>query len=85
MDYPLEITSVGSDSYIVMSKGHHDLKVFMDKAKKEYPDWMLGGAIHKWCKVIPDKSGKFNSIFAFVDKTGRGAFPVTYCYEYGDT
>ncbi len=27
--YPLEVNSVGSDTYIVMSRGHHDLRGFM--------------------------------------------------------
>jgi len=30
--YPLEVQSVGSDTYIAMSKGHHDLEAFMAAA-----------------------------------------------------
>lgn len=46
--YPLEIESVGSDTYIAMSRGHHDLDLFM------------------------------------VEAGTRGAWPATYCHEYGE-
>lgn len=29
--YPLDVESVGSDTYIVMSKGHHDFTEFMTR------------------------------------------------------
>lgn len=35
--YPLDIESVGEDTYIVMSRGHHDLEQFMAEAVKERP------------------------------------------------
>ena len=44
--HPLEIESVGSDTYIVMSRGHHNLDEFMREAVKQYPDWQLGGPVH---------------------------------------
>lgn len=47
-NYPLDITSVGEDTYIVMSKGTYD------------------------------------SLYNIVDQGSRGAWPATYCYEYGD-
>lgn len=79
--YPLEIESVGDDTYIVMSRGHHDLGEFMRAAVDQYPDWQLGGPVHKWVKTTPCKRGwRYN----FVEKGTRGAWPATYCWEYGD-
>lgn len=77
--YPLEVESVGSDTYIVMSKGHHDLTEFMTEAVKQYPGWFLGGAEHVWCKTVPSKG---QSWFHFVAPSTRGAWPATYCWEY---
>lgn len=82
--YPLEVQSVGSDTYIAMSKGHHDLEVFMAEAVKECPDWFLGGPQHKWCKTVPDRSGEFAHRYVFVDEGTRGAWPATYCWEFGE-
>ena len=82
--YPLEIESVGSDAYIVMSRGHHDIAEFMRAAVEKYPDWALGGPIHKWCKSVPDRSGEFSMRYAFVQEGTRGAWPATYCWEYGE-
>lgn len=84
MDYPLDIISVGSDTYIVMSKGHHDLNGFIESAREAYPNWLLGGAEHKWCKTVPDRSGEFDSRYVFVEPGTKGAWPATYCYENGD-
>ncbi|WP_122252642.1 hypothetical protein [Pseudomonas savastanoi] len=82
--YPLEIESVGSDTYIAMSRGHHDLEVFMAEAVKECPSWFLGGPAHKWVKSVPDRSGEFSMRYVFVEAGTRGAWPATYCHEYGE-
>ncbi|WP_289140904.1 hypothetical protein [uncultured Pseudomonas sp.] len=82
--YPLEVNSVGSDTYIVMSRGHHDLREFMVEAVKDYEGWNLGGAVHKWCKSVPDRSGEFDTRYVFVDEGTRGAWPATYAFEYGE-
>lgn len=82
--YPLEIESVGGDTYIVMSRGHHDLGEFMRAAVDQYPDWQLGGPEHKWCKTVPDRSGNLACRYAFVEPGTRGAWPATYCWEYGE-
>lgn len=79
--YPLEVESVGSDTYIVMSRGHHDLDEFMRAATKDYSGWFLGGAKHMWVKTVPRKDGWE---YCFVDEGTRGAYPATYCWEYGD-
>jgi hypothetical protein len=79
--YPLEVESVGSDTYIVMSRGHHDLDLFMSEVLKDYGDWNLGGASHVWIKTSPAKDGwRYN----IVDQSTRGAWPATYCWEYGE-
>lgn len=82
--YPLEVESVGSDTYIVMSKGHHDFEEFMREAVKEYSGWFLGGPSHHWVKSVPDRSGKYDMRYAFVPEGTRGAWPATYCSEYGE-
>lgn len=81
--YPLDITSVGEDTYIVMSRGHHDLEQFMVEAVKERPNWKLGGPIHVWCKTTPS-NGTYDSLYNFVLEGTRGSWPATYCFEYGD-
>ncbi|MGC1333051.1 hypothetical protein [Pseudomonas sp.] len=80
-NYPLEIESVGGDTYIVMSRGHHDLEEFMAEATKEYSGWFLGGPKHMWCKTTPVKGGW---LYNFVNEGARGAWPATYCWEFGD-
>ncbi|MEH6483087.1 MULTISPECIES: hypothetical protein [Pseudomonas] len=82
--YPLEIESVGSDTYIVMSRGHHDLEQFMIAALAEYDDWNLGGPEHRWIKTVPCRSGEFSSLYMPVKEGTKGAWPATYCYEYGE-
>lgn len=79
--YPLEVESVGSDTYIVMSRGHHDLELFMAKVMEEYRGWFLGGPAHMWCKTTPVDGGwRYN----FVKEGTRGAWPATYCWEFGE-
>lgn len=82
--YPLEIESVGSDTYIAMSRGHHDLDVFMAEAVKECPGWFLGGPVHVWVKSTPDRTGEFSMRYVFVEPGTRGAWPATYCHEFGE-
>lgn len=79
--YPLHVQSVGSDTYIVMSRGHHDFTEFMTKAVTEYNGWFLGGPKHVWIKTTPTKGGWNYNI---VDKGVRGAWPATFCWEYAD-
>jgi hypothetical protein len=80
-DYPLKIESVGEDTYIVMSRGHHDLDEFMVKAVQRYPNWLLGGPKQAWCKTTPTEGG---SAYHIVEKGARGAWPATFCYERGE-
>ncbi|HCE6019379.1 TPA: hypothetical protein NI644_001924 [Pseudomonas aeruginosa] len=79
--HPLSPISVGDETYIVMSRGHHDLTEFMRAATNAYPDWQLGGPAHMWCKTTPCKDGwRYN----LVKEGTRGAWPATYCWEYGE-
>lgn len=78
--YPLEVESVGSDTYIVMSKGHHDLHVFMEAVNKDFGDWKCGDPAHKWVKSVPDKSGEFGVRYVFVERETRGSWPATYAW-----
>lgn len=79
--YPLAVESVGGDTFLVMSRGHHDLRVFMAEVIKDYGDWNLGGEQHVWIKTTPTKGGWNYNI---VDQNTRGAWPATYCWEYGE-
>lgn len=79
--YPLEIESVGDDTYIVMSRGHHDLDTFIGKAVEQYPGWFLGGPKHVWIKSTPSRGG---TAYNLVSEGTRGAWPATYCWEYAE-
>jgi len=79
--YPLEVESVGSDTYIVMSRGHHDLEEFMVKAVEGFHGWFLGGPKHMWCKTTPTRGGL---AYNFVKEGTRGAWPATYCWEFAE-
>ena len=79
--YPLDVESVGSDTYIVMSKGHHDFTEFMTEAVTQYQGWVLGGPQHVWIKTTPTNGG-WNYII--VKEGTRGAWPATFCWEYAD-
>lgn len=83
--YPLEIQNAGSDTYIVMSKGHHDIDEFMSAVRLAGYDWHLGIPEHRWVKTIPDSTGEFNCRYVFVAKGTKGAWPATYAWEaFGD-
>lgn len=82
-DYPLDVVSVGEDTYIVMSRGHHNLDMFMAEAIKYRAGWNLGGPQHVWCKTTPSH-GTYDSLYHIVPQGTRGAWPATYCWEYGE-
>lgn len=81
--YPLDVRSVGEDTYIVMSKGHHSFEDFMKEATSHYSDWSLGGPCHVWVKTTPGH-GTYDCMYNFVKEGTRGAWPATYCFEYGE-
>jgi len=81
-DYPIEIENAGDDTYIVMSRGHHDPHEFMRKVREDGYDWPLGMPTHHWVKMTPVPDGYR---YHFVIKGTRGAFPATYAHEaFGD-
>lgn len=82
-NYPLDLRSVGEDTYIVMSKGHHDIQEFMRQAVTEYPSYALGGPEHVWVKTVPGR-GTYDCFYHIVPQGTRGAWPATYCWEYAD-
>lgn len=79
--YPLDVENVGSDTYIVMSRGHHDIHEFMRAVRIEGYDWHLGIPQHRWAKVVPDTTGACDYRYVFVKEGTRGSFPVTYSWE----
>ena len=76
--YPLDIQNVGGDTYILMSKGHHDPHEFMRKAREEGYSWPLGFPTHQWVKVTPARDGHW---YHLVPEGTKGAFPATYAHE----
>lgn len=84
--YPLEIENAGQDTYIVMSRGHHDPHEFMKKVRADGYTWPLGMPSHHWVKSVPaSRDSGYDRLFVFVEKGTRGAFPATYSHEaYGD-
>lgn len=82
--YPLDVENVGSDTYIVMSRGHHDIHDFMSAVRQEGYTWPLGVPDHRWAKVVPDRTGDCAYKYCFVNEGARGAFPVTYAWEAYD-
>lgn len=83
--YPLDVVNVGGDTYIVMSKGHHDFDEFMSAVREAGYDWPLGMPEHKWVKTTPDRTGKLNGVYSFVEQGTRGSWPATYSHEaFGD-
>ena len=83
--YPLKIQNVGGDTYILISKGHHDINEFMRLAREKGYDWPLGTPQHVWLKATPDRFGDSVCLYSLVNEGCRGAFPATYaCEAYGE-
>lgn len=79
--YPFEIESIGEDTYIVISRGHHDIHAFM-RAVREYYDWPLGVPKHIWMKTRPARPGSgFRCFYDVVPQGTRGAWPATHARE----
>jgi len=84
--YPLEIMNVGEDTYILMSKGHHDPHEFMRVVREEGYEWPLGMPEHEWTKTVPaPKNSGYTCMYISAKQGDRGAFPTTYVREaYGE-
>ncbi len=79
--YPLEIENVGDDTYILMSRGHHDPHEFMRAVRAEGYEWPLGMPEHKWLRAVPTNKLFLWCIYVFAEPYSRGAFPATYVHE----
>lgn len=83
MTYPLSIQSVGGDTYIVMSKGHHDPHEFMRAVRADGYTWPLGMPQHVWMRAVPMR--RHGIMYREAKPGARGAFPCTYAWEaHGD-
>lgn len=83
-EYPLDVRNVGDDTYIVMSKGHHDPDAFMAAVREAgYGDWPLGVPKHKWVKATPcpRSCGEHSCHYSIEDEKLPGWFPATYAWE----
>lgn len=80
--YPLEVESIGANTYIVISRGHHEIHEFM-RAVREYGyDWPLGEPTHLWMKTRPaGKSSDYSCFYGVVPEGTRGAWPATHTQE----
>ncbi len=83
--YPLNVENVGEDTYILMSKGHHDVHEFMRAVRADY-SWPLGMPTHEWMRAIPaPKDSGYRCLYVEAKPHARGAFPATYAREaYGE-
>ena len=83
--YPLEVMSIGEHSYILISRGHHDIHEFMAEVRKEY-SWPLGEPQHIHMKTVPaPKDSGYSCWYHPVPAGTRGAWPCTHVSEaYGD-
>lgn len=77
--YPLKPESVGEDTYVIISRGHHDIHAFMTEVRKVW-DWPLGVPEHVWMKTMPPRDG-YVSWHEPVPPGTRGAWPCTYVQE----
>ena len=84
--YPLSVENVGGDTYIVMSRGHHDTDAFMAAVREAGYDWPLGVPEHRWIRVVPaPRKSWLQCLYVFTEPHARGAFPATYAWEaYGE-
>lgn len=83
--YPLEIENIGDNTYILMSRGHHDVHEFMKAVRKDDCDWCLGMPTHLWFRAVPTRLAGWSCKYHVAKEGERGAFPVTHCQEaYGE-
>ena len=79
--YPLDVENVGEDTYILMSKGHHDVHEFMRAVRADY-SWPLGMPTHEWMRAIPAPANSgYRCLYVEAKPGARGAFPATYVRE----
>lgn len=79
--YPLEPRSIGEDTYIMVSRGHHDIHEFMRAVRAAGYDWPLGVPTHIWMKTRPSHDPGYHCFYDPVPEGTRGAWPATYVSE----
>ncbi|MBJ9709838.1 hypothetical protein [Burkholderia gladioli] len=79
--YPLEVESIGSDVYILISRGHHDIHEFMRTVRAEGFGWPLGVPKHIWMKTRPSRDPGYTCFYDVVPEGTRGAWPATHVQE----
>lgn len=85
--YPLDIRNAGDDTYIVMSKGHHEPAAFMAAVREAGYDWPLGMPTYHWAKTTPcpPSCGEHHCHYSLRDTPRKGWWPATYAHEaYGE-
>lgn len=78
--YPLEPQSIGEDTYVVISRGHHDIHAFMQEVRKHW-DWPLGVPEFIWMKTMPAREDGYTCWYQPVPQGTSGAWPCTYVSE----
>jgi len=78
--YPLKIENVGDDVYCLMSRGHHDIHIFMHRVREDGYTWTLGTPEHLWFHPVPNKQTG-GSYYAHANPGSRGSFPATCVTE----
>lgn len=82
---PIDIQNIGEDTYCLMARGHHDPHEFMRAVRAAGYNWPLGVPEQCYARTLPPPDPSYVCRYAFADKPGRGAYPVTYVTEaYGD-
>ena len=80
--YPLNVENVGEDTYILMSRGHHDVHEFMRAVRADGYTWPLGMPTHEWMRAIPAPANSgYRCLYVEAKPGSRGAFPATYVRE----
>lgn len=81
--YPLELENWGDDTYLVVSRGHHDLNLFKKHVNEEYDSFgnFFEVGYHTYFKAIPSNSIYSNCLYIQCSKNTRGAFPATVAQE----
>ncbi len=83
--YPLSPMSIGEDTHIIISRGHHDVHELMAAVRREGWDWPLGMPRHLWFKTMPARRDGYLNWLQPVTEGTRGAWPCTYVSEaYGE-
>jgi hypothetical protein len=75
-----DLKSIGEDTYLVYSRGHHDIEDFTKYVKEEYSEWgdFFSAAYHHYYRKIGNQYGTwYDPCFSWE----RGAFPVTVAQE----